>query len=554
MLAIAIAAAMQLSAAATAGARVEPPPAVPPARPEPAAALPGERTPAPPADGEIVIERFAHCAQDVDAFPQGARWYVYQPAGADPAGVGAWIRYDICVPAALLPGNPTLTYPNLVGAERGDLYRGARLGWTDADENVGVTIGGTFLTCSTGQLVATEDDRLEFAIPAGLTPNRYRIWTFDPGTQPRSVVRVTQLDADGVPLPNSALDLPSSHDGAPSGCFASGWVPVMSGCAALRMQAVPGSGTSECRLIGLDWIDTNSPTFPGDEILLHGQPRCGALLHDGNDGDTKVVMPLSSINHVIASRPTQEFAVYWDTDATWDGDDAEMGPAKSIGGLSHQGIDGGSLHIATQRGDLPPEDWTASFPGGASRADYAEFRLVNGNAHLRSDRTGGVLGSVEAALLFDLSGLRVHNRVTIAPGVTAYVFFQYVALPTAPLDVDWVRFENDDAGKPVAGAGSVYADRKCDGLLLVGGASRVVYRLMQWLGHNRAADPALHPRVAYSPGGYYKLYMTQRADAVSAGDRLDAGETIECGYTLRIVDESRTAYGSALRPASSQER
>lgn len=494
----------------------------------------------------IVVERFSHAGQDQALYPDGTRWHIYQPAGADPADVGAWIRYDVAVPAAIYDGNPVTTYPNLVSAVRGNVCRGARLLWSDAAESVGVTPAEARATAQSGQLVAIEGDSLDFDVPAGLEAGRFRLWVVDPGPPQRSPVRAQQLDESGLALPGQLSDHPTSGATGAAGYFAGFWTNLHPACRALRLTAVNGSGTGECRVVGVDFIQPDQPVEPGTSILIHGQPRCGALMYDGNDGAARVLMPFSLINFVPTGLPTQEFAIYWDTDPQWDGDESEQGPAKSIGGLSHQGCDGGALEISTQTGAGAPLHWNSSFPGDAIGVDFAALRLRGGDAHLRSDRTGGVLGRIEAALLFDASGLRVHNRIEILPGQTAYVFYQYVALPTAPLDVAWVKFHNDDAGKSVNGLDSVTADRRCNGLVLAGGSANVAYHLNQWFGHVRADSPALLPRLARS-AGFYKMYITERADSDSPGDAFGPGSVLESGYSLRITDVSRSGLADVPR-------
>lgn len=502
---------------------------------------------------QVVIEHFSHVGQAFGTYPKGTRWYVWQPAGADPAGKGAWIRHELSVPAAVLASaGAVTTYPCIKGSLRGHVYRGARI-WVQDGDNwgmSGVSADSAGLTVSQGQFAA--GDSLTVSIPAGLSAAagsmKGRVWLYN-ASGDRDSCKIEQLDAGSSVVDTDTVD--SDPAGASDGVFASAWIALQSTCTKLRLgRNSDGGSTGEFRGGNIDLIDTAVSAAPGETITVNGQTRCGALLFDGSDGTAIMAQAVNGTNDTISTLPAVEMAVYWDTDAAYDGDPA--GAAKSFGGYGHGGIDGGTLVIETQDGTGAWSAWTPSRIGDADVVDAVRIGIDTGNVYLNGNRTGGVQGSLWTRYSFDAEGYHVHNRVTVTAAGGMYVYRHYVTDgPLPPQTCTRVRWGTEGWAE-LPGSGTPHASRKSHYYVLDGGPNnQLCYQVLAGPFGQRTETaleyPSLNP-VTDAGGDYYKVYTLAQIDTANP-TFYASGAVIENRYTLRVCDRSVAGIGTTIGEA-----
>lgn len=505
---------------------------------------------------QVVVEHFSHVGQALGTYPKGTRWYVWQPAGADPAGKGAWIRHELSVPAAALAAaSAVTTYPCIKGSLRGHVYKGARIWVQDADNwgTSGVSADAAGLTVSQGQFGA--GDALTISVPAGLSAAggtmMARVWLYN-ASGDRDSCKIEQLDAGSSVVDTDTVD--SDPAGASDGVFASAWIGLQTTCVKVRLSRNndPGS-TGEFRGGNLDLIDTAVSAAPGDTITVNGQTRCGALLLDGSDGTAVMVQAVNGINDTVATLPAVEMAVYWDTDGTYDGDPA--GAAKSFGGYGHGGISGGTLVIETQDAAGAWSAWTPSRIGDADAVDAVRIGIDVGDVYLYGNRTGGVQGSLWARYTFDAEGYHVHNRVTVTAAGGMYVFRHYITDgPLPPQSCTRVRFGSEGWAE-LPGSGTPHATRKTHSCVLDGDAANQLYYHILAGPFGQRTETALEYMslnpVSDSGGNYYKCYTLAQIDTANPTFYAN-GAVIENRYALRVCDRSVAGIGMNITQARLQ--
>ncbi|MEP0846047.1 MAG: hypothetical protein HRF50_04400 [Phycisphaerae bacterium] len=470
-------------------------------------------------------------------YGQGTRWFVFVPLGTSGHPLGDWLRYEFTVPYAIA-GQNSLTYPSLKGVMRGRCYSGVRASWEQFSSQGGSNAengGAGYFSASLTQMNAAADF-LSYVLPSPLstrTGRLYRIAGYKPATQ-RSDFKVEHRTSAGV----QQTDLiPCWHAGG-EGPFYSAWRPFRDGCDRLRVYAnVYGGSSYDLRYCGFDVIDLATLSDPDATASIGSHTVQGALFYDGDDvenmpGAALEVVPFANkfVEQLITSFPTNhQIVVYHDA-----GSGGHLNGARSFGGLSHRGVDGGTIQVQTQGGANGFDDISPASIGEAHVADLIRVGVSGANFYLQSDLGGGVMGTLDSEFLIGEDGCRLNDVATYT--ASGRIYDHYTTLLSIAPSWRWVRFGNQPALVHRDPAAQAYAARKCDSLIADLGDSGLILYQADNGNECRASDYPSFPRISSSDGSY-KTRFTRNVDA-NGTIAVSPGSKVSSRAVIRFIDRA----------------
>lgn len=471
-------------------------------------------------------------------YASGTRWYVFAPLGTSGHPLGDWLRYEFFVPRAIYSGGTAKSALHVCmgGVLRGKCFAGFRARWDKYGSSGGTpseegSPDNFFTTARTN--LNSSSKYCQYAINSPLSPAGgkmyYRVWMYRPGTQ-RSPARVEHRDTGSTIFQSDVV--PCWHtDG--DGPFVSDWKPIHPSTSRIRVNADPYGGSSyDLRFMGIDVIDLGVEASPDESRTIAANTVQGALFHDGDDGSALEVVPYANriTNQAIFSRPSNEIAVYHDA-----GSGGHASGARSYGGASHQGVNGGTIVLESQNADGAWEDATPAAESDAIVADLIRVGNAGATFYLQSDLGGGTMGDYEGRCIISSEGLVWHNVATYT--AAARLYDAYTALCSLYAGWYWVRFGNQGAlVKRDPSLGS-YSDRKARSMLVDLGPSGILLEQIDTVNEHRGDSNVQWPRVA-NTGGFYKAYMTQNSEANGTLDK-EIGEAFEARSIMRFTDRAK---------------